>query len=153
MHRVRGFSLLELIVVLAIVALLAGLVPPVLNGLGLTTELRSGAARLAAGLRTARTVAVTRQREAAVTLDLEQRSFSVTGNPRIVALPADERVAINLHTARSEVDDEDLGRIRFFPDGSSTGGHITLADDKVVYRVNVDWLTGRVDVVTQDAEP
>lgn len=152
MRRVRGFSLLELIVVLAIVALLAGLVPSVLSGLGLTTELRGSAARLAAGLRTARTLAVTRQREAAVMLDLEQRVFNVSGSTRSVALP-DERVTIKLHTARSEVDDEDSGRIRFFPDGSSTGGNITLADDKVVYRVNVDWLTGRVDVVTEDATP
>ncbi len=36
--------------------------------------------------------------------------------------------------------------IRFFPDGSSTGGRITLAKDRQQYHVSVDWLTGRISV-------
>ena len=36
--------------------------------------------------------------------------------------------------------------IRFFPDGSSTGGHISLIEGKTEYRVNVDWLTGRIAI-------
>ena len=34
----------------------------------------------------------------------------------------------------------------FFPDGSSTGGRITLRSEVSAYRVDVDWLTGQVRV-------
>ena len=39
-----------------------------------------------------------------------------------------------------------IGDIRFQPDGSSTGGRITLADGRRRMAVGVDWLTGRVSV-------
>ena len=38
------------------------------------------------------------------------------------------------------------GGIRFFPDGSSTGGRVTLSHGSRQYFVDVDWLTGRVSV-------
>ena len=49
--------------------------------------------------------------------------------------------------------DETRGGIRFFPDGSSTGGYIALADDKTEYRVKVDWLTGHISIADRNAEP
>ncbi|MDX1606523.1 MAG: hypothetical protein R3202_10055, partial [Candidatus Competibacterales bacterium] len=75
-----------------------------------------------------------------------------TGRPGSVALPADEDVTIRLYTAQSELLDQKRGSIRFFPDGSSTGGHIALAEGGLEYRVNVDWLTGRVTIEHRDAE-
>ncbi|MEX2616564.1 MAG: hypothetical protein WD767_10745 [Alphaproteobacteria bacterium] len=60
------------------------------------------------------------------------------------------------YTAQQEAVTGRLGAIRFYPDGSATGGHLTLArmagGDNVAattgpaIRVSVDWLTGRVDV-------
>ena len=47
---------------------------------------------------------------------------------------------------RSEVEEGNRGRIRFFPDGSSTGGRVTLTSDERLYHVDVDWLTGQVRV-------
>ena len=57
-----------------------------------------------------------------------------------------------LFTARSEQLSEKGGAIRFFPDGSSTGGRITLSIDSMRYLVNVDWLTGRVKVMESVVE-
>ena len=147
----HGFTLLEILIVLVIGVLLVALVPPLLSGMSGATELRGAARQLAAGLRNARNEAVVRQQEAVLTLDLERRRFGVTGDPREIALP--ESVALKLYTAQSELLDSTTGGIRFFPDGSSTGGFITVSGPKLAYRVNVDWLTGAVAIVEQDAWP
>ena len=39
---------------------------------------------------------------------------------------------------------EDISEIRFAPDGSSSGGRISLFSKNKKYIVYVDWLTGRV---------
>ena len=147
----HGFTMLEILIVLVIGVLLVALVPPLLSGMSGAAELRGAARQLAAGLRNARNEAVTRQQEAVLTLDLERRRFGVTGDPREIALP--ESVALKLYTAQSELLDSATGGIRFFPDGSSTGGAITVSGPKLAYRVNVDWLTGTVAIVEQDAQP
>ena len=140
-----------MLVALVIGVLLVTLVPPLLSGLGGGVELRSAARQLAAGLRSARNQAVTRQQEAVLTLDLAQHRFGVSGDPRVIALP--NSVAFNLYTAQSELLDQTTGNIRFFPDGSSTGGAITVSNPKIAYRINVDWLTGAVDIIEQGAPP
>jgi general secretion pathway protein H len=147
----RGFTLLELLVVLVLAVVLVTLVPPLLSGMSGATELRAAARQLAAGLRLARNEAVTGQREAVLTLDLAQHRFAVTGDPREIALP--DSVALHLYTAQSELLDQTTGNVRFFPDGSSTGGAITVSGPKLAYRVNVDWLTGGIAIVEQDAQP
>ena len=92
-----------------------------------------------------------RQREAVLTLDLAQHRFGVTGDPRVIELP--DSVALKLYTAQAELIDNATGNIRFFPDGSSTGGHITVSGPKLTYRVNVDWLTGAIAIVEQEVQP
>ena len=147
----RGFTLLELLVVLLLMTLVFAATPPLMSSIGLTTELRGSARQLAAGLRLARNEAVTKQQAEALSVDIEEREFSVVGKTR--PLPDDEEVTVKLYTAQAELLDEARGNIRFFPDGSSTGGYIALADAKVEYRVKVDWVTGHISIETRDAEP
>jgi len=147
----HGFTLLELLVVLVIAVLLVAVVPPLISGMSGATELRSAARQLAAGLRFARNEAVTRQREAVLTLDLSKHRFAVSGDPREIALP--ESLSLHLYTAQSELLDQATGNIRFFPDGSSTGGAVTVSGPKLAYRVNVDWLTGAIAIVEQEVQP
>lgn len=147
----HGFTLLELLVVLVIAVLLVAVVPPLISGMSGATELRGAARQLAAGLRFARNEAVTRQREAVLTLDLSKHRFAVSGDPREIALP--ESLSLHLYTAQSELLDQATGNIRFFPDGSSTGGAVTVSGPKLAYRVNVDWLTGAIAIVEQEVQP
>ena len=147
----HGFTLLELLVVLVIAVLLVAVVPPLISGMSGATELRSAARQVAAGLRFARNEAVTRQREAVLTLDLSKHRFAVSGDPREIALP--ESLSLHLYTAQSELLDQATGNIRFFPDGSSTGGAVTVSGPKLAYRVNVDWLTGAIAIVEQEVQP
>ena len=51
---------------------------------------------------------------------------------------------VRLTTAEQEVTGGNSGGIRFFADGSSTGGHISVLMDRREWRINVAWLTGDI---------
>jgi general secretion pathway protein H len=141
----RGFTLIELLVVLALIALMMALVPPLLQGGVSSAEVKGAARRLAAGLKYVRSQAITSHKEAVLTLDLEHRKFMVTGKKRQYPLP--DNMEISLVTARSQVDSNSIGKIRFFPDGTSTGGRITLTQGERKYLVDINWLTGQVAIL------
>ena len=144
-----GFTLIELLAVLFILALVAAFVVPSLGG-GEVIELKSAARSLASGLRHTRNRALNDNRSATLDLDVDKREFQLPGEQRVRKLP--QRIDIVLFTARSEQRSEQRGAIRFFPDGSSTGGRITLSAGGARYLVNVDWLTGKVNVIESVVE-
>ncbi len=144
MYATRGFTLIELLAVLFIGALVYALLLGVpLRGTS-TADLKSSARTLASGLRQAQSTAMATRRDATLTLDLESREFAVTGAEGMRALPKD--LELKLYTAQTEAVSERKGAIRFYPDGSSTGGRITVAAGERKYEVDVDWLTGRVSI-------
>jgi general secretion pathway protein H len=140
----RGFTLLELLVVLTIVAVVLAFVPGfMLRGQpGLDVDVAARA--IADALRQARSDAVLQNREQLFALDVEERLFRVGGQRAPVQIP--RGIEITFQTARSEAISEKIGQIRFFPDGSATGGRIGLALDGQGIEVVVDWLTGLVSV-------
>lgn len=142
--RHRGFTLIELLVVMVIMGLAYSLVPPLFSSGSSGAELKSATRQLAAGLRKARSEAISRKRETFLALDVEQRKFNISGDSRVYNLS--RKVEVKLHTAQSELFSGQTGGIRFFPDGSSTGGRITLAVGDLTYQIDVDWMTGRVAI-------
>ena len=143
-RRSRGFTLVEILAVLVIGAMIYALFLGVpLRGSGIA-DLKAAARTVASGLRQAQTTAMATRRDALLTIDLEAREFQVTGIDSSRNLPRD--LEISLYTAQQEVTSEKKGSIRFYPDGSSTGGRITLAAGERKYLVDVDWLTGRVSI-------
>src|SRR6186713_2003146 len=95
--RARGMTMIEILVVLAIMAIGAAIVVPMMGGPGASSgDLRSAARQIAAGLRHARSEAISTRRETVLTLDLEKRSFRVAQEPREIALP--EKVELKLFT-------------------------------------------------------
>ncbi|HQZ44493.1 MAG TPA: GspH/FimT family pseudopilin [Usitatibacteraceae bacterium] len=140
----RGFTLLELLLVLVIAAASYAMVVRFSAGGVSGAELKSAARAVAAGLRDARGTAVATQESASLTLDLEHRSMEVSGGRRPRSLP--KRLDLKLYTAQAEIVDDKRGAIRFYPDGSSTGGRVTLASGERKFLVDVDWLTGRVTI-------
>jgi general secretion pathway protein H len=140
-----GVTLIELVVVLALMAILAGVAIPLLGPGVSTTELKSAARQVAAGLRLARSEAVATRSEATMLFDLENRTFRVGRGTQVHALPRD--LQVKLFTAQADLVDERTGAIRFFPDGGSNGGRVTLAAGERKFEVDVDWLTGRVAIL------
>ena len=145
-HASRGVTLLELLIVLSIMAIIAAMVVPLFGGSGVSTaELKSAARQVAAGLRVARSEALATRQETRVVLDLQQRTFRIDRNPYVHALP--RPIEVKLFTAQSDLVNERVGAIRFFPDGGSNGGRVTLAAGARKYDVDIDWLTGRVAIL------
>ena len=140
-----GVTLLELLIVIALMAVVAGIVIPMFGGPVPTSELRASARQLAAGLRLARSEAVSERRETFLLLDVAGKRFKVDRDAQVHALPP--RIELKLFTAQNDLVSDTVGSIRFFPDGGSNGGRITVAAGTRKFDVDVDWLTGRVAIL------
>lgn len=141
---VAGFTLLELLIVLSLIALVAGALAPNLMAGRSGIALESAQRELASGLRKASAQAIATNDEVVFLVDLERRRYAI--GQQALGPPFDEELEITLLTAESEQIDARQAGIRFFPDGSSTGGRITLSNQAGARIVGVDWLTGRVSV-------
>ena len=136
--------MLELLVVLAIAASVMAVALPQFSRMASLVAVKSAARELASALRSARSQAIAGQREVALMLDVQARTYRLAGATQIRRLGSD--LELKLLAAQSEVSTPQTGAIRFFPDGSSTGGRVTLAAIGQSYIVDVNWLTGRVAI-------
>lgn len=152
-RRFRAFTLVELLVVLAITALVLTAVPPLVSAALPGVELKAAARRVFSSLRLARETAIRTGGESVLVVDVEGRRFEVPGY-RTFTLS--QRIDLQLEAASAEMLDEQQGAIRYFPDGSSTGGRIILSrgvgPNRRGYQVGVTWLTGRVRMAPWEAE-
>lgn len=139
----QGYTLMELLVVLTIIAALFAVVPPLFSSASSANEVRAYARQMSSALRQARSNAVATRAPVTFTLDLEHHNYQLAG-AHAVQLPAD--LQLTLITAESELRGQGRGAIRFFADGSSSGGRITLANDASARQLDVAWLTGRITV-------
>ena len=145
MDRRNGFTLIEVVCVLAIVALLAMIALPG-TPIGTSQSRLAGYAVEVASLLKADRNAAIRQR-ALVSTSLSAAAHTVTSGTGegIVHLPTD--VSFDAILA-----DRCGGRpvgstIDFFPSGSSCGGTIAIARQGVGFQIRVNWLTGGVEIV------
>lgn len=145
--RSRGFTLVELLVVLGLIALSVGLVATSVSRSISGAESRQAARNMVAALRYTRTQAILKKTQTVFMVDTEEKSYQAPGRDAVV-LP--EGMDVVLTTARSELTSENAGGIRFFPDGGSTGGHVELVIKGREYRVDVAWLTGEATLAPQE---
>jgi len=137
-----GFTLIELIVVMAMIGLIAALAMPDFHRALPGMEMRSSMDTLIAELRRTRAAALRSGSPRGLVIDLETPGYLDTSGRR-VTFP--DRLEISLTTGQTELDaGTGTGRILFFPDGTAVGAKIRLADDSETYTIDVDWLTGRV---------
>ncbi len=144
MKRSYGFTLLEILVVLTLMTLILAIIPPLVpNALG-GAKIKSATRQIASGLNSARSEAISRQKETRLTLDVEEKTFQIGNRQKRLDLPEDTQ--LTLITAHTEQLSEDRGAIRFFPDGSSTGGRIELGHEHNKFMIDVNWLTGNIQI-------
>ncbi len=148
-ERTAGFTLLELLIALVIAALLFVFVVPAGSRQRDHAELANAARAVAAGLRTTRSQAINAGRAAVFAVDVDHALYRPAGVAAAQSLPRGVRVG--LVTTRSETHSAAIGDIRFFPDGSSSGGGVTLSRGSDRVDVLVNWLTGGVSVHEQAA--
>jgi general secretion pathway protein H len=139
-----GFTLLELLVVLGILAIAASIAIPLGGQRHSNSLLRSAALELAAALRAGRASAIRSNVEKAFIFDAAARQYWVEGvdSPQQVL---DQLVAELVIPGVEEIGSS-AGRFRFYPDGSSSGGQIILRLRGMTAVVAVDWLTGNAQI-------
>jgi general secretion pathway protein H len=134
----RGFSLIELIVVLAILSVAAVAVAPLATPWQRGTLVNVAARDVALALRAARAAAIHANQETIFTLDGAAGQYWSDRAPAPKPLPA--RVTAAFAPGLPQ------GRIRFFPDGGASGGTIVLSDPHRSASIRIDALSGRATV-------
>jgi general secretion pathway protein H len=126
-----GFTLIETLVVVVILALMLGIFAGFLPHRSDRLAVASAAQGVASALRLARADAIAAARPAVFAPLKDGTGYTVAGR----ATPLPPRITLTM--AGPPV-------IRFAPDGSSSGGVVRVGGEVNVVEVKVDWLTGRV---------
>lgn len=131
-----GFTLIELVVALAVIMLIAAVALPSFARLFDGPRLSEAARQATDGLREARAAAIGSFEIVRVAAGDNGRSLRFADRARI--LPAGTALAL---TGR---DESGVPAIVFYPDGSANGGEVRLSSGNATRVLTVDWRTGRV---------
>lgn len=142
--RQAGFTLVELLAVLVVLALVAGLAATQLGTRHGGAALEAAAHELASRCRAARAAAIRQAASRTVVIDMANRV--VTGGVDMPPLRIADTIGITSETSAAEQQGGKVAGIRFFANGASTGGKVRLETGRQAYEVRVNWLTGRVVV-------
>ncbi|MEJ1968866.1 MAG: GspH/FimT family pseudopilin [Rhizomicrobium sp.] len=132
-----GFTLTELLVVLAIIGLLVVAAPALLKAALPGTQALAAARSLADDLRMARGMAVSRGTTVTVRFDPQRQTYLQSALHGTRVLPNHVIFAFDSPAPHA---------IAFRADGSSTGGVVLVGSGPQRHRVAADWLTGRITV-------
>lgn len=143
MRSNAGFTLLELMIVLGIMVLGFGAVAVNMSAGDDSRQLKAAARDLASGLRYTRSQAMISHSQATLNFDLTQNSYTLIKQAKIHHIAED--IDVTVRTAKEDLQNG-VAKLRFFPDGSSTGGRIKLEKKKLSQEININWLTGHVSI-------
>jgi general secretion pathway protein H len=182
MHRRnhRGFTLLELIVVLVIISLMSALVVPKLAGPMSNLDLKTASKKISASLRYLRSHAAAEKATYVALFDFDKNRLVIINSPIPASVKGDFQINNREAFDGTQVESPDNGkdrpggfktynlpdgvklakgvsregdvnsglfRIFFFPSGGSSGGEITVANERGrQYKINVDFITGTVQL-------
>ncbi|MEE9258827.1 MAG: GspH/FimT family protein [Nitrospinaceae bacterium] len=149
--------MIELILVLFFMALVAGLVTPMVMSTLDRIELQSSARRIASAMAYARSQAVTLKTAFVFEGDLESNQYWVRNTRTDKSSPTtvlDERVRFIQSSNDREFESDEVFRIKFFPQGNSSGGTLRVEagdpeDSEEFYVITIDAVTGKA-VITQE---
>jgi general secretion pathway protein H len=135
-----GFTLVEMLVVLAIMAVMFTISMPYVRGSGDARILDASAQTLAARLRDTQSSAVFNNAERILKFDLK----NIAVVDPLYKFPAG--TTLQIETAENQIN-QDTASFRFFADGGSTGGKIILIKGNIERELDINWLTGAVLIV------
>lgn len=142
-----GHTLLELMVVLAILAVVGALSMRLALGPPAGVSLTAAAQSVVTEARLARLLALQQNQDTVLMLDVDTSAMWVEGRGKVKPIPSD--IVLKLTTAAPERRSQTIGGIRFFADGTSTGGEVLLSRAGQSRTVRIDWLIGRASVLDE----
>ncbi len=138
---------------LTIAGLLVTLVPPAISAAVPGVRLKVATRDFAMTLRQARSLAITRGEETDVIIAIEPPQYVVAGgNPSKLSgnieleMRAGAFVAATQLSTFADASTRDKFTLRFYPDGSASGGEIKISQGRSAYLVNIDWFIGSISV-------
>ena len=144
-----GFTLLEMVAVLAIIATLAAILLPSMPRATSRPRLEGYAIETAALLKADRTAALRQHAQINAQVDAPGRTIRSGSTGRTVQVPDD--VSVQAILPLSCNDRPARSAISFFATGTSCGGTIVLSRLGTAFEVRVNWLTGGIEVVAINA--
>jgi general secretion pathway protein H len=142
----RGFTLLEMVCVIALVAMLAAVLLPFVPRNTSRARLQAYALEAASLLKADRNAAIRRGADVSTLVDAPSRAIRSGATAELVRIPDDVHFeALLPQTCRQRAS---LSTISFFADGMSCGGAIALSRLDAAYEIRVNWLTGRVEIAS-----
>lgn len=146
--RSRGFTLLEVIVVIAIVGVVSALVLPAMQAGSRQSAVRRSVREFISAARQASAIAVRTRKPTALVVWPDDASFGVEGRENRYELP--EFAEFGEIVGGEEAEASDEIRFDFYPSGSSAGGSVeiefTPSDRRQSYILVLDPLIGRVRI-------
>ena len=140
--RSAGFTLIEVLAVLVIISLTAAAISTMVRSPSSSAQVKTAALLAASRLRDLRSGAMTSGIEGVSVIDVEHRTMDFgNGNSPLIF---SKGITIDVTAADREKLSPSRAGIRFYPNGSSTGGAIDMKSGGSAYEVRVNWLTGRV---------
>jgi len=144
----RGFTLLEMVCVVAVIAMLAAVLLPLIPRQTSRSRLEAYAVQTATLLKADRSAAIRRRSDVATLVDATTRSIHSGATAAMISIPEDVHFdALLPQTCRQRAA---LSTISFFANGMSCGGTIALTRLDTGYEVRVNWLTGRIEIVSRN---
>ena len=146
-----GFTLLEVVCALAILAALAAVVAPALPRGTSRPQLEGYALAMAAILKSDRNAAVRNRTTVATRIEESARLIRSGATGRSVQLPNDVALSALLPARCGTAGAGTLGTtaaVRFLASGMSCGASLKLSRQGVGYEIRVNWLTGGVDIAS-----
>ena len=142
-RALRAFTLFEMLAVILLIGIAAAAVAvSVTHGLA-SARINAAAGEIAASLRATRTQAIVHGEQRIFQIDTNTATYR-GADQRDMRLP--KGLDLSVTSATSDQSSGDVARIRFFPDGSSTGGRVTLRSGQREWHINVSWLTGAISI-------
>lgn len=138
--REAGFTLLELLMVLSIMAAVLAVAVPMVGLPKRGMALKANALALAVQMRTLRAAAVDRNLEQAMVVDLKKKRFWVAGNGRVKGISS--QLSLSALTRPQDVVGPSAVRFRFHPDGTASRGTLIIREGARSARIAIDWRTG-----------
>lgn len=140
----RGFTLLELLVVLFLVSLMVGVAATRFSAGSESAELKAEARKLVALMRQTRARAVADSVSLGIAAPAGEAGYRLVPEGKEVLLPAGMQLLVRPQA-------KDLAFVEpgifFYPDGGSNGGTLTLTTEQGSWQLEVNWLTGEVSIV------
>lgn len=137
----QGFTLIELLIVISIMAIATFFIAPRLSNQRDINDISFVASDIQSKLLLAKSNSVAKNKPVNFTLNTENRFYKIDEDDQAY-IP--ERIHIEFLLGSTLASSSSAGNIIFFPDGTATGGKITLNQDEKTQVIEVHWLTGKV---------